>query len=277
MRSESPMNETVYSADAALRQPGRFFREALEDLRRAPAVGWRLFRSNVQARHRRSWLGYLWLVLPAVGTTLVWTYVQSRRIVAIAPTGLPYPVYVLTGMVLWQVFVDALNAPLQQLVAGRQVISRSRVPHEAFLFAGLIETLFNCAVRTAVLVPVLVFFDIRVSAMAMMIPIGVAALTLFGLALGTAIAPAGMLYDDVGRAVTLVTGLWFFATPILYPARGAMRWNPLTGLVETTRGWLTGPAGDGGFLSVVALSVPVLVAAWLLLRLSRPHVVARLG
>lgn len=271
------MSETVYSADAALRRPGRFLHDALEELLRSPAVGWRLFRSNVQARHRRTWLGYLWLVLPAIGTTLVWVYVQSRRIVTIAPTELPYPVYALAGMVLWQVFIDALNAPLQQLGAGRQVITRSRVPHEAFLVAGAIETLFNCAVRAALLVPVLFFFGVSVRVTAVLIPAGIVALALFGLALGMAIAPAGMLYEDVGRGLALVTGLWFFVTPVVYPARGVMRWNPVTPLVETTRGWLTGAVPGGGFALVVALTVPLLLAAWLLLRLARPHVVARLG
>src|SRR6185369_17918448 len=149
------MTETVYTAHSDLRHPGHFVAEALHDLRRSPAVAWRLFRSNVQARHRRTWLGYLWLLLPAIGTTAAWVYVQSRHVVATAPTDLPYPLHVFAGTIFWQLFVDALNAPLQQLTASRAVITRSRVPHEAFLLAGLFETLMNCAVRVALLVPLL--------------------------------------------------------------------------------------------------------------------------
>ncbi len=272
------MPETVYSSDSELHHPHRFFAAAASDLRRSPAVAWRLVRSGVQARHRRAWLGYLWLLLPTLGTTAVWSYVQSRRIVNIPASEVPYPVYVLAGTILWQLFVDALNAPLQQLTAGRSLITRSRVPHEALIAAGVLETLFNGAVRLIVLVPVLFYFDMPLRASIALLPIGIAALVLFGLALGVAAAPLGLLYDDVGRGIALVTGLWFFLTPILYPARGAMYWNPLTPLIDVTRGWLIGGgSADSRFMLVFALTIPFLLVAWLFLRLARPHVVARLG
>lgn len=271
------MSETVYTADAELRHPSRFVAAAAHDLRQSPAVAWRLVRSGVQARHRRTWLGYLWLLLPSVGTTLVWSYVQSRRIVNIPTGAVPYPVYVLTGTILWQLFVDALNAPLQQLAAGRSLITRSRVPHEALILAGLFETLFNFVVRLVVLVPVLFVYDVPPRASMALLPAGMAALALLGLALGIALAPLGLLYDDVSRGITLVTGLWFFLTPVLYPARGVMHWNPLTPLVDASRGWLLGGAADSRFALVFALTIPLLLAAWLLVRLARPHVVARLG
>lgn len=271
------MTETVYTADAELRHPGRFAAAAVNDLRQSPAVAWRLVRSGMQARHRRAWLGYLWLLLPTLGTTVVWSYVQARRIVNIPAADVPYPVYVLAGTILWQLFVDALNAPLQQLTAGRALITRSRVPHEALILAGLFETLFNFAVRLIVLVPVLFYFDMPPRASMALLPLGVAALALLGLALGIAVAPLGLLYDDVGRGIALVTGLWFFLTPILYPARGVMHWNPLTPLVDATRGWLIGGSADSRFALVFALTIPLLLAAWLFVRLARPHVVARLG
>lgn len=271
------MSETIYTAEAALRHPSRFAAAAVQDLRQSPAVAWRLVRSGVQARHRRAWLGYLWLLLPTLGTTAVWSYVQSRRIVNIPASEVPYPVYVLAGTILWQLFVDALNAPLQQLTASRALITRSRVPHEALILAGLMETLFNCAVRLIVLLPVMLYFGIPLRASLTLLPVGIAALALFGLALGVAVAPIGLLYDDVGRAITLVTALWFFLTPILYPARGMMLWNPLTPLVDATRGWIIGGSADSRFTLVFALTIPLLLAAWLFVRLARPHVVARLG
>jgi lipopolysaccharide transport system permease protein len=270
-------DDIVYSPRAVLSRPASFVRDAWLDLRRIPRVAWRLFRSAMQSRYRKSWLGYLWLLLPPLGTTLVWTYVQSRRIVETAPTEMPYAMHVLTGMVQWQLFVDALNAPLQQLTAAKQTITRTNVPHEAFLLAGMYETLFNCAVRILVAAPVLVFFDTPLRATLLAIPIGIAAITLFGFALGIAAVPFGLLYDDVGRALTLLSGFWLFVTPVLYPTRGWMRWNPLTPLIDTTRGWLTGGAVDPAFVPIAALSLPMLLFAWLLLRVARPHVVARLG
>jgi lipopolysaccharide transport system permease protein len=273
------MSETVYSAQSELARPGWFVAEGARDVGRSLPVAWRLFLSNVQTRYRRSWLGALWLLLPTVGTTLVWGYVQSRGIVVSAPTGVPYPVYVLSGTILWQVFVDALNMPLQQLTVGRQMITRSRVPHEALVVAGMLEVLLNCAVRLLVLGVVLFTYRIPVDTTLLLVPVGIVALALLGLTVGLLAAPAGMLYDDVSRGIALVTSFWIFLTPVLYatPRWGILRFNPVTPLLDTTRAWLTSGPATSGFAMVTAVTIPALVLAWLFNRLARPHVVARLG
>lgn len=273
------MIETVYSARSELHEPRRFFAAAVSDMRRSPAVAWRLFRSALRARHQRAWLGYLWLLLPALGTTAVCVYIESHRIIEVGRTPVPYPVYVLAGTILWQVFAEALAAPLQQLGAGRQMITRSRVPHEALILSALLEVLVNAAVRLMLLAVVLVPFGVKVSTTLLLVPVGVAALALCGLTFGVLALPAGMLYDDVGRALTLLASFWFFLTPVLYrtPPGGFLRLNPVTPLLETTRAWLTAGRMSTGFVAVFASTVAMLIIAWLLQRLARPHVVARLG
>jgi lipopolysaccharide transport system permease protein len=271
--------ETVYSSEAELRHPGRFLADAWDELRRSPAVAWRLFRSSAQARHRRAWLGYLWLLLPTLGTTAVWAYVRSRGLIETGATGLPYVVYALSGTILWQVFAESLASPLQQLTAGRQLVTRSRVPHEALILAGVFDTLLNCAVRLLLLGLVMLASGVTVGPEIILVPVGVAALALLGLTLGLFALPIGLLYDDVGRTLTMLTGFWFFLTPVVYPtpARGLLRFNPVTPLVESTRHWLTSGAPLGRFAAVTAGACAALVVAWLLQRLARPHVVARLG
>lgn len=275
----APIDEVVYTSASELRHPWRFLVDAIHDLARSRGVAWQLFRGNLQARHRRAWLGYLWLVLPSIATTVVWVYVQRRGIVAVPTPGVPYPVYVLSGMVLWQVFTDALNAPLQQLGAGKQIITRSRVPHEALILAGAIEVFANCAVRLTILAALLVAFRVPLASTAILVPIGIVALAILGLALGLLAAPAGMLYDDVARAIVIATTFWFFLTPIIYrlPHAGLLRLNPVTPLLDTTRAWLLSGDATSGFATVTILATATLVVAWLFHRLARPHLIARLG
>lgn len=273
------MRETVYIAGSELRRPRHFLATAMADLKRSGWTAWRLFGSNLRVRYRKAWLGYLWLILPAFGTAAICTLIQRRNIVAIAPTELPYPVFVLAGMIFWQLFLEALHAPLQQLTANRQIVTRSRVPHEAIILAGVAEAILNCAARFVVLLAALAVFAIYPAPSMLLIPLGMAALTLLGLAIGMLLAPAGLLYDDVNRALTLITGFWLFLTPVLYPlpADGLLRLNPVAPLLETTRSWLTGGGIEPGFWAVSAISLAGLILAWLLYRLARPHVVGRLG
>jgi lipopolysaccharide transport system permease protein len=273
------MQEIHYCAMPELRRPGRFLAAALGDLRRSPAISYALFRNNLRARYRRSWLGYLWLCLPMVATTVVCLYLRSRSIFTLPAVTMPYPVFVLAGVTLWQLFVEALNAPLQHLAANRQLITRSRVPHEALFLAGFMEVLLNCAVRLAILLPILLWFDSRMSATLLLVPLGVLAIALLGFALGLLAAPAGTLYDDVGRAIALLTSFWFFLTPVIYhaPAGSLLQLNPVTPLLDTTRAWLVAGSMTPSFLAVSLIACGLVVLAWLIYRLARPHLAGRLG
>src|SRR5687767_6990605 len=206
--------EVVYSADSQLRSPGRLASELWSDLRVSPSVAWRLFLHGLRAGYRQSWLGYAWLLLPPLATTATWVYLSSIRVLDVGPTETPYTVYVLTGTILWQVFAEALQAPLQQLTAARGILTKSRTPHEAPLLAGLFEVLFNFAVRAVVLLPVYFWFWPVWSPSLLLAPAGVAALLLLGFSLGLLLAPAGLLYRDVARGLSLLLGFWFFLTPV---------------------------------------------------------------
>lgn len=254
------------------------------DLRVAPAVAWRLFLHGLRADYRQTLLGYAWVLLPPLATTAMWVYLHSAKVFAVGPTDTPYPLYVLSGTLLWQVFAEALQSPLQQLASARGILTRSRTPHEALLLAGIYGVLFNFAVRAATLLPVFAWLGVHWSWAMLLAPLGVAALLMLGFAIGLLLAPVGLLYKDVSRGLALVLGFWFFLTPVIYPppasglASLTATLNPVSPLLVTTRRWLTsgGPGVEGGVAEVTALALVLFAVAWIGYRLARPHLVARL-
>jgi lipopolysaccharide transport system permease protein len=273
------MNEVVFDARPALSRPGPFLGAAVADLARSGPIGWRLFLANLRIRYRRAWLGYLWLLLPALATAAICSFIQSRRLVAIAPTDLPYPVFALAGIILWQTFTDALQMPLQHLASARHTIARSPVPQEALMLAGLLELGLGFSVRLAVLALALLLLSVPVAPSALLLPAGAACLVLLGLALGLFLAPLGLLYEDVGRGLTLVLGFWLFLTPVLYPLpdEGIFAYNPVSSLLDTSRALLLGGGVEARFLLISALAFAGLLIGWVFHRLARPHVAACLG
>jgi lipopolysaccharide transport system permease protein len=273
------MTEIRYDARPALADPARFIREAVSDLARAPSIGWRLFVTGLSSRYRRSYFGYFWLLAPTLATAAIAVYLRSRNIVALQDTALPYALHVLAGMMLWQVFLEALNTPLQRLTSGRQMITKSRAPHEALIWAGLLEVLLNAAIRMVVLALAMIPLGVWPGASVMLLPVGIVSLVVLGLAFGLLLVPWGLLYEDVGRGLLLLTGIWFFLTPIFYPAptSGLLRFNPVTPVLDVSRSWIAGPAPAGEMVMVTAAAALAVVVGWLLYRLAKPHVVAQLG
>ena len=273
------MGDEVNSAAPVMSRPGAFLRQAAADACAAPRGAWQWFLANLRAGRRRSLLGYLWLLIPAAVTAGLCVYLQSRRLVDVGATDLPYALHVLAGMVLWQTLADAINAPLHQLGQARQLVTRSAVPHEVVLLAGMFDVALNGAVRFAALLLALAAFGVMPApAMFLLFPLGMIALAVMGAAIGLAVAPLALLFDDFRRALPLATMFWLFLSPVLYaaPVGGPLRFNPATPLIETGRASIHAPGIAPGFLLVAALSSAALVAAWLFYRVAKPHVVERL-
>ena len=81
------------------------------------------------------------------------------------------------------------------------MLTRIRFPREAILVAKLGEVLFNFAVKLILIVGIFVFFDMPVTAKALLAPLALAPLILLGIGLGTFLVCIGGLYQDVSKGM----------------------------------------------------------------------------
>jgi lipopolysaccharide transport system permease protein len=275
------MKETVYTSNSQLSTPRIFLQELIEDLKSTREIGWRFFLRNLRSQYRQSWFGYLWLLIPPLGTTVIWVYLSKAKILNVNTMDVPYPIFVLTGMFLWQTFVESLVCPLQQLQASRLILTKIKAPHEAFILAGLGGIIFNLIARMFILVVAFIWYGVSFQTTWLLFPLGVISLLMLGLAIGWLITPLGMLYTDVSSGINIIVTFWFFITPIVYSNNdlAIVKFNPLTPLLITTRNWLTNgiAAPESGFFLVTILAFFIFLFSWILYRLAKPHLIVRLS
>ena len=277
--------EVVYTPESLVRQPGRLISGLVSDLVASRELAWRLFVRNISAQYRQTMFGYLWAFLPALATTALWCFLHSQKILEFETFGIPYPVFVLTGTVLWQTFVESLNAPLKAINQSRSMLTRTNFPREAILATSVGEVLFSFSIRLLLLVGVLVWFQTALPATVFFVPFGVLAIIGLGFALGLMLVPVGALYQDVGRAITTIVGFWMFLTPVIYPAPTTwpaelVNWiNPVSPLLLVTRDWLLSgeTAWLPGFFLVSAGTTIVLFFSLLAFRVAMPIMIERMN
>lgn len=277
--------EVVYNADSELRQPLAMVRSMVLDLFRARELAWRLFLRDLSGQYRQSVLGYLWLILPPLVSMGVWVFLQSTNVLNVGGTSIPYPVFVLTGLVLWEAFVTALMAPLTVVEGAAPMLAKINFPREALLMAAFAQAAFQTGVRLILLVGVLIYYQLSPSAGVLLAPLGLVSLMLLGFVVGILLLPIAMLYGDVGRTIHVITPVWFFLTPAVYPPptswpASLLTWaNPVSPLLITTRQWLTNgePTHLVSFTAVTAGILGCLFAGWVTYRIAMPHIIARLS
>ena len=254
------------------------------DCRASRDLARRLVIRNLRAQYRQTLLGFAWALIPPLATTALFVYLRSSQVVAVESIEVPYPIFILTGLILWYGFLDAVAAPLKNITEAKPMLAKVHFPREALIVAGVAEVLFNFTIRLLLWGAALVYFGFLPAATIPLALIGVGSMLVLATAIGVLLTPLGLLYQDIGRGVTIFGQFWLFLTPILYqPLEGNAAWwnvaNPVSPLLITTRHWMVG-GGDPNFLAfavVSGIAALALIGALLLYRLSMPIVIERMS
>lgn len=191
---------------------------------------------------------------------------------------MPYAAYIVSGLTLWQIFMEALHLPISQLGQNRFALTRLRMPVETALAAGILELMLHTAIRLAMLSLLLLLLGVAPGLSIAYLAVALPGLIALGLAVGLIFAPLGLLVDDVDKGLLIFGGAWFAVSPVLYPSGSiaSLAWNPMIPLLDGARSALTGGAINAS-PTVAVLSLLSLIPAWLFLRIARSPVVHRLA
>ncbi|MCU0537027.1 MAG: ABC transporter permease [Hydrococcus sp. Prado102] len=282
-QTDEPVPEIVYSSESRLKQPVQLLKEMGRDLWGSRELAWRLFIRDIQTRYRKSLLGPLWTFLPAIITALTLTFLQDTGVLNLGKTDIPYPFYVMFGQVLWDFFVTSLNLPLRAVKMGMSLLKTIKMPVESLILSRIGEMFFDLGIQFIILMILFVIFRIPLTWSVWLAPLAILMLMLLGIGLGLLLVPIGSLYTDVLSSLPLITRLWFFLTPVIYPP--PQKWpyslmvdlNPVSPLLTgardlVARGGLTQPSA---FIAVSLITLLLVVVGWILYRLSIPILVEK--
>jgi lipopolysaccharide transport system permease protein len=280
----SEMREIVYTPHSHLGNGLAAWREMVEELIASRELTWRLFLRDFSARYRQSILGYIWAIVPALVTTATFTWLNRAKVLPIAGTELPYPVFVLLGMTIWQLFANGLTGATQSLVNAGSLITKINFPRETLVLAAFGQSIFEFLIRMVLVAAAFVIFHVMPAWTVILIPLAMIPLCLFTLALGFIFSLLNGVMRDAGQIITFLLTFWMFLTPVVYPAptHGAKSLinvlNPVSPFVIaaqdlTSRGHLTQP---GNYAIGSAISLVAFLLAWRIFHLTETRIAERI-
>ncbi|MEQ8998162.1 MAG: ABC transporter permease [Coleofasciculus sp. B1-GNL1-01] len=277
--------EIIYTPESLLRHPRQLFRQMWYDLLASRELAWRLMVRDISAKYRQSVLGIAWAFIPPIAMAVGFTLASEANIVNVGQTDFPYPAYVMFSTALWQTFVESLNGPVEAVTKAKPMLARVNFPREAVILAKVGEVFFNFMIKLVLIIGLFIWYRISVSWTLIIAPVALIHLIMLGTLFGTLLSPLGVLYQDVQKGLTMVTGFWLFLTPVVYsvPESGLfgffVQLNPVTPLLVTTRelattGIITEPVN---FWVVSILTWIGLLLTWIAFRIALPYVIERVS
>jgi len=282
------MNELeskIYTPNKALEHPFILMSDLFKDLAKGRELSWRLFVRDFKVQYTQTILGYLWAFIPALFAALTFLFLQSQGIMQVEGLGVPYFVFTMTGIMLWQTFVEALQSPLSSLNASKSMLSKINFPRESILIAGLYMVLTSALIRLAMVVVVMFAYGVTPGGSLVFLPFFIFGLVICGFSIGMITIPVGGLYGDISRVIPIVSQFWMLLTPVVYPARTSgwlgwiSSWNPVAPLIGNARACLTNSPLEFVWHSVlvVIFSLVLALAGMVCFRLIIPHLIERMG
>lgn len=197
--------------------------------------------TDFKVRYQGSVLGYVWSLLKPLFLFSI-LYIVFTFIIPLGKGVEHYPVYLLTGVVLWSFFTEATTIGAGSIVARGDLIRKISIPRYLVVVSSSLSALINLGLS---LIVVLIFALINgVSptwSWLLMFPI---IIELFALALGLSFLLSAMFvkYRDITYIWEIFLQAGFYATPIIYPLSKVPeelhKWffiNPMAQIIQDAR------------------------------------------
>lgn len=230
-----------------------------------------LISRDLKVRYKRSALGFVWVTLNPLLTTIVLSIVFAYLFGKDQPN---YPVFVLGGLLIWNVFAQGSVAAMSNLVGNGGTLRRMYIPPSVFIVSAVGSALVNLVFTIGPFFLIALALHAPLSLTWLYVPVVCAQVTIFTLGVGLVVSTLMVFFNDIYEIYVVLLTAFNYLTPLFYPIsilppfmQALEKYNPMylyasaaqKAIVGTT---LNTPSGHHVFLPPSIPDVRVQLASW---------------
>lgn len=200
---------------------------------------------DIKVRYKQTILGIAWAILQPLLTMVIFSLFFGR-LMKVPSQGIPYPVFVYAGLLLWNYFYSALTDISNSLIGNENMIKKVYFPRIILPIAQATTPAVDFVFAFIVLLGLMFFYQYPPHWLGIvMLPILLVMALVAALGLGLFLAALNAKYRDVRYILPFFTQLLLFVTPVIYPLdiipqrfQAIAMLNPLTGIITMSRSFL---------------------------------------
>jgi lipopolysaccharide transport system permease protein len=257
----------VRAAGTLVIEPPRGWRALnFAELWRYRELLWVLTERDVKVRYKQTVLGFAWAIIQPVMLMVVFS-IFFGRLAKMPADGLPYPIFVYSGLLPWTFFANTISTSANSLVASSSLVSKVYFPRLVIPLSSAGSGLVDFAIALVILLVMMAWYGIGWTVSLFLAPLLVAGMIFNALGVGVVLAALNVAYRDFRYVIPFMVQFWLFATPVVYPASivpEQWRWvlflNPMAGFIQGFRSAFLGQPFDGIAIAVsIAVSVVIFI------------------
>lgn len=218
-------------------------KEIVAELRGSGELIHQLTLRDIRIRYKQAVFGFAWamllpfaVVLAGVAVRFAVSYAQNRGLNQAQIAGMT------VKAVPWAFFVGCLNNATPSLISNISLVTKIYFPREVLPLGAVLAQTFDSLIGLAIVACVLPFLGIGVTAQLLWIPLLLALLWTFSLALALFLSCANLFFRDVKYLIQVFLSFGIFVTPVILDAPQfgprvgpIMMLNPVAPILEGLR------------------------------------------
>lgn len=203
-----------------------------------------LTKTDFKLRYQGSVLGYLWALLRPLMMFAI-LYIVFAKLLKFGGNIPHYPVYLLTGTVLWSFFTECTNQGIQAMVARGDLIRKISFPKYIVVVSSTLTAVINLLINLFVVVIFALINGVTPSLTWLLVPVLILELYCFSLGISLLLGAINVKYRDIMSIWEVLIQALFYAVPIIYPismvaatsklAASVILLNPIAQVIQDVR------------------------------------------
>lgn len=238
--TQSTANSPVY--ETVIRPPRRWFQINAKELWQYRELAYFFVWRDLKVRYKQTALGALWAIFQPFVAMVVFS-VFFGKLARMPSDGIPYPIFVYSGLILWNYFSFSLSHAAGSMVENASIIKKIYFPRLIIPIASSLIGLIDFGIAALILVGLMFYYHFIPSILAFIyLPALLVITFLTAVGVGSFLASVNVKYRDVRYAMPFLIQMLLFVTPVIYPVsmvEERFRWllalNPMSSVIETVR------------------------------------------
>lgn len=216
-----------------------------------------LVKKGIKKKYRNSYLGIVWSLLEPLLTMIVLTIVFGT---IKGNKGRTFPVYVLTGRLLYSFFSTSTKAALRSIRANAAMIKKVYVPKYLYPLSSILYNYIIFLISLIVLVVVAAVLGVKPTIYILQAPIALLLILILSFGCGMILATVGVFFRDMEYLWSVVLMLIMYTCAIFYQPNDLLggewawmlKYNPLFCVIQLFRSSVFGEPMNMGYLVYVS-------------------------
>jgi lipopolysaccharide transport system permease protein len=215
---------------------------------------------DIKVKYKQTVIGIAWAIFQPFMAMVVFSVVFGK-LANIPSDGVPYPIFVYSGLLIWQFFASSLGDASNTLISNASIVTKVYFPRLILPIADSITKLVDTFFAGIILIGLMAYYGFTPKLETLIVlPILFLIAFLTAQGLGFILSAINVKYRDVRYILPYFIQMLVFITPVIYPSSiaGKYDWlikiNPMAAIIENTRSILLG-TGNPNFSEIIAAGV----------------------